>query len=136
LARILPRLDSGVDHCPPASVRDPMRGSRSEVGDTRTAKNGYHYTKTEEKWELTHHLIAEEKLGRKLTADERVVFVDGDRTNLDPDNIEVRRKATASLRRKEAQLVTRIEELQAQLDAVRDKIHKNLTAGEINESEQ
>jgi hypothetical protein len=112
-----------------------MRGSKSEVGDTRVAKNRYHYTKTEEKWELTHHLIAEEKLGRELSADERVVFKDGDRTNLDPDNIEVRRKATASLRRKEAQLVARISELQAQLDAVRMQINKNLTVGESDDDE-
>lgn len=106
-----------------------MRGSRSEVGATKVAKNGYHYTKTEDRWRLTHHIIAEENLGRKLTADERVVFIDGDRTNLDLDNISVRRKNTASLRRKEAQLATRIEELQAELDAVRYQIRKNLGEG-------
>jgi hypothetical protein len=109
-----------------------MRGSRSEVGDTHVAKNGYHYTRTEERWRLTHHLVAEEKLGRPLSDTERVVFVDGDRTNLDPDNIEVRRKVTSSLRKKEAQLVARIEELQAQLDAVRTQIKKNLSAGDDN----
>lgn len=110
-----------------------MRGSRSEVGDTRVSKNGYHYTKTEEKWELTHHLIAQEKLGRPLSADERAVFVDGDRTNLDPGNIDVRRKATASLRKKEANLVARIEEMQAELDAVRMQIKKNLEVGETDD---
>lgn len=106
-----------------------MRGSRSEVGATKIAKNGYHYTKTEDRWRLTHHIVAEENLGRELTADERVVFGDGDRTNLDPENIIVRRKNTASLRRKEAQLATRIEELQAELDAVRYQIRKNLGEG-------
>lgn len=112
-----------------------MRGSRSEVGSTKVSKNGYHYTKTEERWRLTHHIIAEKELGRELTEDERVVFRDGDRTNLDPDNIEVKRKNTASLRRKEAQLLARIEELQAQLEAVRDKIKKNLTVGEDEDAE-
>jgi hypothetical protein len=102
-----------------------MRGSRSEVGDTRVAKNGYHYTKTEERWRLTHHLVAERHLGRLLSANERVVFVDGDRTNLDPANIQVKRKITSSLRKKEANLVARIAELTAQLDQVRDQIKKN-----------
>jgi len=66
-----------------------MRGRRSQVGDTRVSLNGYHYTRTEDKWELTHRLIAEEKLGRPLAEDERIRFADNDRTNLDPDNIVV-----------------------------------------------
>jgi hypothetical protein len=103
-----------------------VRGSRSEVGETKVSKNGYHYTKTEERWRLTHHIIAEENLGRELNDNERVVFVDGDRTNLDPDNIEVRRKNTASLRKREAHLVARIQELQAELENVRDQIKHNL----------
>lgn len=112
-----------------------MRGSRSEVGSTKVAQNGYHYTKTDEKWRLTHHIIAEENLGRELSADERVVFKDGDRANLDPSNIEVRRKNTASLRRKEAQLVARIEEMQAELDAVRMQITRNMNVGETDAGE-
>lgn len=103
-----------------------MRGSKSEPGDTRVAKNGYHYTRTEEKWELTHHIVAEKKLGRPLKDTERVVFVDGDRTNLEPDNLEVRPKVTSSLRKKEANLVARIAELEAQLATVRAQIKKNL----------
>jgi hypothetical protein len=66
-----------------------MRGKRSEVGDTRVSLNGYHYTRTESKWELTHRLIAQAKLGRPLMDCERIRFVDNDRTNLDPDNIVV-----------------------------------------------
>jgi hypothetical protein len=66
-----------------------MRGNASPVGATRTAPNGYHYTKTEDGWELTHKLVAEEALGRKLASNERCRFKDGDRTNLKPDNIVV-----------------------------------------------
>lgn len=66
-----------------------MRGKPSKPGDTRVSLNGYHYTRTETRWELTHRLIAEKKLGRKLTEIERVRFVDNDRSNLDPSNIEV-----------------------------------------------
>jgi hypothetical protein len=112
-----------------------MRGSRSEPGETRVAKNGYHYTRTEEKWRLTHHLIAEEKLGRPLSPHERVVFRDNDRTNLDPSNIQVKRKTTSQLRKKEEALVARLEEVQAELDAVRNQIQKNLTFGESDEEE-
>jgi DNA-directed RNA polymerase subunit L len=112
-----------------------VRGSRSEVGDTRVAKNGYHYTKTEERWRLTHHILMEEKLGRPLKENERVVFVDNDRTNLDLDNLEVRIKTTSTLRKKEANLVARITELQAQLEEVRKQIQRNMTAGEITEDE-
>jgi HNH endonuclease len=107
-----------------------MRGSRSDVGSTKVAQNGYHYTKTEEKWRLTHHIIAEEKIGRALTPNERVVFVDGDRTNLDPSNLQVKRKITSSLRKKEAQLVARIKELQGQLEDVRAQIEKNTRESE------
>jgi hypothetical protein len=66
-----------------------VRGKASTVGDTRVSLNGYHYTRTTEGWQLTHRLIAEEKLGRPLRENERIRFVDNDRTHLDPDNIHV-----------------------------------------------
>ncbi len=75
------------------------RGQAAEVGDTNVAANGYHYTRTESGWRLTHHLIAERGLGRKLTGQERVVFVDGDRTNLDPANLEVKTKTKGKANR-------------------------------------
>lgn len=61
------------------------------MNQIKVAQNGYSYTKLGKgNWRLTHHLIAEEKLGRALdSSQERVVFKDRDRTNLDPDNIEV-----------------------------------------------
>jgi hypothetical protein len=66
-----------------------MRGKASSIGDTRVSLNGYHYTRTETGWQLTHRLVAEEKLGRPLRENERIRFVDNDRTNLDSDNIVV-----------------------------------------------
>lgn len=92
------------------------RGKKSKVGDTRWSANGYHYTRTEVGWELTHRLIAEDKLGRVLTPEERARFLDGDRTNLDPDNIDVYEIRQASKEKKRARLEARIEELQAQLE--------------------
>lgn len=91
------------------------RGKRSEVGDTRWSANGYHYTRTEDGWQLTHRLVAVDKLGRDLTPEERVRFVDGDRSNIDPDNIEVYEIRQASKAKKRARIEARIAELQAQL---------------------
>lgn len=92
-----------------------MRGQVSVVGDTRVATNGYHYTKTEKGWRLTHHLMAEKKLGRSLKETERVVFADRNRKNLKPGNILVQVKGQSSNAKRKAYLVSRIQELQAQL---------------------
>lgn len=66
------------------------KGKNAKDGDTRTSPNGYHYTKENGKWRLTHHIIVEKKLGRALRKDERVYFKDRERTNLDPKNLEVK----------------------------------------------
>lgn len=100
------------------------RGQKANVGDTSINANGYHNTRVEEGWRLTHHIIMEETLGRKLRPNERVVFKDGKRDNLDPSNIVVSTSARGSLRRKKAQLEERIRELQAQLDDVIDELAK------------
>jgi hypothetical protein len=65
-------------------------GAKMPNGAIRIAPNSYHYTKVEGKWRLTHHLIAEETIGRPIKKGERVTFRDGDRTNLDPLNIAVK----------------------------------------------
>lgn len=95
-----------------------MRGQPSPDGSERWSANGYHYTKQNGQWYLTHHIIAEKILGRKLEPDERATFKDGKRSNLNPENIEVKDKARGSLRRRKAQLEARINELQAELDEI------------------
>jgi len=55
----------------------------------RIAPNGYSYVKHNGKQRLLHHVIAEETLGRKIEKGERVSFIDKDRTNFDPNNIQV-----------------------------------------------
>lgn len=94
------------------------RGQRAHEGDTRTAPNGYHYTRTKNEWRLTHHLLAEEILKRALEPKERVYFIDGDRTNLTCSNIGVAGKRPKSVRAQRARLEARLEEIQAQLDAL------------------
>lgn len=93
-----------------------VRGQASKVGDTRTSANGYHYTRTKDAWKLTHHLLAEEMLERPLRKNERVVFADKDRTNLDPANIKVQVAGAGSTARARARLTSRIQELTAQLE--------------------
>lgn len=92
------------------------RGKAATVGDTMVNVNGYHNTRTADGWRLTHHLIAEEKLGRPVNTDvEMIRFVDGDRSNLSPDNIEVIKKNKVGLRRRKALIEAKIEDLQAEL---------------------
>lgn len=94
-------------------------------GSTRTAKNGYHYTKKDDIWWLTHHLIAQENLGRPLKdGEERVKFKDGNRANLTHSNIEVIPIGTSSLRGRLARLEARRDECEAQIKILRAKLEK------------
>lgn len=93
------------------------RGTAAEVGTERWSKNGYLYRKTEKHgWQLVHRLVAEERLGRRLLENEYATFADGDKTNVDPDNVIVQLRGKTSLRRRVAQLNARIEELTAARD--------------------
>jgi hypothetical protein len=93
-----------------------MRGQLADDNTTRVSKNGYHYTKTPDKgWQLTHHLIAEETLGRPINKGrERVVFGPGGKTDLSPENIKVVPAGKGSTRRRIAAIEARIDELQAE----------------------
>jgi len=86
------------------------RGEKSPVGTVIINKNGYSQTKTEEGWKGTHIIILEEKLGRKLLAGERAKFVDGDKSNLHPDNIVLADPSNAR------SIHAKIAKLQAEVD--------------------
>jgi hypothetical protein len=109
-----------------------MRGQKVDVGSTRIAPNGYHYTKVDDRgdgkpgWRLTHHIVAEKALGRKLRKDERVSFK-GKKTDLTWGNLIVAEKGTGSSRRRLAQIRARIAELQAE----ESEILKELESGRI-----
>lgn len=89
------------------------RGTTANIGTERTSPNGYRYRKTEDGWELVHRLLAEEKIGRKLTENEYATFKDGDKTNLEPTNIIIQIRGRSSLRRRLAQIDARLAELNA-----------------------
>ena len=91
------------------------RGNVAEDGATMVSKNGYHYTKQNKKWRLTHHIVAEEKLGRPLREDERVSFADKNRKNLKPSNLVIDRRGQTSIRTRMARIQAKIDELEAEL---------------------
>lgn len=101
------------------------RGYRSKVGDTRTSPNGYHYTRTPDGWELTGRILGAQKLGRKLEANERIRYKDGDRTNLDPDNIEVYVAKAKSPAAQKAALEAKRDELEAQIAELEEQLSSN-----------
>lgn len=101
------------------------RGQRSEVGDTTVSANGYNYTRTESGWRLTHHLIAEAALGRPIdTAIETIRFKDGDKTNLDPENILVTPKKTESASKRLAKLISQRAEIDAEIKELEASLAK------------
>lgn len=103
------------------------RGQAVPVGTPRVSANGYHYTKVADDgqgkpgWRLTHHLVAEKKLGRKLLPNERVSFVDK-KTNLNPNNVVVTTQGTSSLRRRKAHIEAQMMELKAELDDINHEL--------------
>lgn len=59
------------------------------VGSERMNADGYVMVKVAEpnKWRLKQRLIWEEQTGEKLTSNETIVFLDGDKTNFSEDNL-------------------------------------------------
>ena len=110
------------------------RGKTSEIGDTRVAANGYHYTKVgtdhecnapNNGWMLTHHLTAEQLLGRHLRDDEMVQFIEPKfkREPENPEGIRVIKKRSSSLRKRMAILEDRIREDTAELNSIKKQLN-------------
>lgn len=90
------------------------------MGDKRTSRNGYEYTRTERGWELSHRIIARQELGREIGSNERVRFVDGDRTNLSPENLAVYEVKTKTNGRKIAELEAKRDDIDAEIEMLRE----------------
>ena len=99
------------------------RGIAAKVGDTNVSKNGYHYTRTETGWRMTHHIVAEQMLGRPLDLEkEYCSFVNSkDKMNLSPSNIQVRPHRSKSQASRRAKLEAKIADLQGQLAELDDQ---------------
>jgi hypothetical protein len=99
------------------------RGQIAPDGSTRTAPNGYHYTKEHGEWRLTHHIIAEKEiLKRPLRKGERVSFGKGGKSVLKASNIIVTAAGKSSARRRIAILEARQEEIEAELKDLRKEL--------------
>jgi hypothetical protein len=99
------------------------RGRIAVIGDRFTNGNGYTYEKVLERgWIAVHILVAEEKLGRRLREGERATFVDGDRSNLHPDNISVKtRSDKKSPRARLAEINALIQDHREQLEILEEE---------------
>lgn len=97
------------------------RGKAAEEGATRVSQNGYHYTKTNKGWRLTHHITAEKTLGRPLAENEMVKILDKKRP-YDSQNVIVIVKRTSSLRKRKAVLEAKIADMQGELDGINKEL--------------
>lgn len=98
------------------------RGRAAKDGDERQAKNGYWYTKVENRgWVLTHWLTAEKKIGRMIDPAQDVVKFVNSAFKRDPHNeagVYVIPKKTSSKRKRKAILEDRIRELSVELSSI------------------
>ena len=90
------------------------------MGDTRTSRNGYQYTRTETGWQLSHRLVVERELGIEIGANERVRFVDGDRSNLSPKNLVVYEVKEKTNDKRIAELEAKVDDLEAEIELLRE----------------
>lgn len=105
------------------------KGTELPVGSETINQKGYTSVKTETGWKSKHIIIAERNLGRLIDKEtERVLFRDRDRTNFDPDNIEVVTKKetaydrTSSLRTRLLRAERQVEKLRGLLDDIQRDI--------------
>lgn len=102
------------------------RGRTSPVGTETVNANGYTQVKTETGWTGKHTLVLEEKLGRKLRPGERAIFKDGNKENLEPDNIELSASATKSIQSRIAKLRAEIEDRQALIKDLEEELNGSI----------
>jgi hypothetical protein len=97
---------------------------RAPIGTERVNSNGYLQVKiAEDDWQYKHRVEAEKKLGRPLEDNERVTFKDGNKQNLDHDNLVIRYKNPVSyLYRKRAYLRRQIQEARFALKQLEDQL--------------
>lgn len=74
------------------------------------------------KWELKHRLIAAQKEGRPLKTGERVIFLDGNRENLNPDNITVINTNKSNTHKKLEKLLAKLQAVLEEIEDVKAQI--------------
>lgn len=98
----------------------------SPDGATRLAPNGYHYTKKDGEWRLTHHILAEENIGEPLDTKKYMArFRNGDRTDLRPSNIVVSLKKGVSVPKKLAILYAKRDDILAEIAELENELARD-----------
>lgn len=105
-----------------------MRGNVADVGTRRVSPNGYTYEKTPYGWETVQRLVMEQHLGRPLSDNEYVCFLNGDKTDFDITNLLLRQRGRSSLERRIAALEAKKTEIEEVLKDLyeRRRIQKEL----------
>lgn len=69
--------------------------NKARVGRITECEDGYLRTYDENgKFRLLHRLVMETKLGRPLSRSEKVIFLDGNRMNCEPENLTIQQGGT------------------------------------------
>lgn len=106
------------------------KGGRPEapLGTERSTQNGYITVKTPQGWVYKHRLIMEEKLGRELQPNEQVYFLDGNKSNFDPDNIDIRQRKQGAKRERTLKAIQqRLYRLEERVERELQLIHDSLS---------
>jgi hypothetical protein len=99
------------------------RGHRSQIGDRTVNRNGYEYIRTENGWIGSHIVVMEEHLGRRLEPNEFVTFVNGHEPPITVDMLSLRRRGDRkSKAARIAEIESRIEDLQAELQLLKEDV--------------
>lgn len=68
------------------SARRELNNATTPLGSTFQANNGYLFTKTENGWQMLHKVVWEKANGKKPDGTQ-IIFLDGDKTNCNLDNL-------------------------------------------------
>src|SRR5215831_14713380 len=99
------------------------RGIPAPIGSETVAQNGYIWVRTERGMRYKHHVVAEQKFHREIDSKlEMVFFIDGDKNNFDPANIDVKPRTAKSPATRRARIEAKIEELQAELEELGEEV--------------
>ena len=98
---------------------------------SKQPSSGYWMIKTKNGWRFLHRVIKEEQLGRFLKPDERVRIKDGNKDNLDPDNLELEIGGQAALTNRKLALERKKHRLEWKINHLNDELQR--TMQDLNE---
>ena len=112
------------------SVTSVTRGKARPVGYEITLPNGFVKVKVAEPnvWRFKHHIVAENKLGRKLLPGERVTLTDSKRTRANPEPGDVKVVLEKPAKKKTTHRIARGGSLKRPKDVTKNEYIESLEA--------